>query len=154
MAERLVPQHLDLPTPGAWVEFADPEDMDGEDHQRVVESMRGLNKVGQAMASGNATLEDALSDINMVAFAMDAVYGTACMLIEKWNIPYTSKRADYQPDNWPLPSQDFAALRRLKLRDYNAIINAVQDVSEMLFGSEPDLSQSAVPGSPTGPASG
>jgi|SRR5215471_936252 len=125
VTDPIIPLHLDLPSGGS-VDFRDPEDLTGDDHRRVVGAIRNI--------SGSE-----------VSMAMDAVYGTACMLIEAWAIPYL-------PDA-PPPRDDFGALGKLKIRDYNAVITAVTPAVEMLFPNEsPDDANK--PGSPTLPAGG
>jgi hypothetical protein len=115
---------ITLPS-GGTVMFRDPEDLTGHDHRKV---MNGIGSMDREVAA-----------------AMDMVYGVACMLIESWEIPYLP--------NLVLPSINPLALGDLRLRDYNAIINAVGPAAALFLPAEPSPDDAGKPGSPTVPAS-
>ncbi len=124
--------HITLPS-GATVTFRDPEDLTGADHQRVVSAIQQIDRVAAA--------------------GMDALYGTACMLIEAWSVPYAPGRPR-QPseDPWPLPSTDPTLLGKLSMRDYGALTVAVSPVASILFPAPVIPDDAGVPGTPTQPA--
>jgi hypothetical protein len=117
----VIARELSLPS-GNTVTFRDPEELTGQDHRTIVDQMR--------------------ADVGLVGASMDAVYGTACMLIESWTF------------DAPLPREDPSQLGKLKFRDYNAIVMAITPAAQLLFGSEPSPDQAGTPGSPTEPSSG
>ena len=127
-------RHLNLPSGGS-VEFHDPEDMTGEDHRRIVDTVR--------------------DDAGSISQAMDTAYATACLLVQTWDIPYTPKGTAYDPHQVPTPAEGgFDLLGKLRLRDYHAIISGIGPAVRMLFPKDSSPDQAATPGTPTGPANG
>lgn len=125
-------RHIDLPS-GGTVDFRDPEDLIGEDHRRIVDTIR--------------------VDVSGVAQAMDTAYGAACMLIEKWDIPYTPKGTTWDSHNVPVPEADFVLLGKLRMKDYHTIIEAIAPAMRTLFPAAATPDDAGKPGSPTVPAS-
>jgi len=119
---------LQLPS-GAVVVLRDPEELTGADHRQIMSSLRG-----------NPENEDLL-----VSLAMDLLYMGTCLLIESWTVPYL-------PGLLP-PSKEPSHLGKLRLRDYNTVIEAAGPSIELLFPKDSGIDDAGVPGSPTGPAS-
>jgi hypothetical protein len=130
---------ITLPS-GGTVVLRDPEDLTGDDHRRVVAAIRGVTANG--VESGRE-----------LAAVMDLVYGTACMLVESWDIPYEPGRPR-QPATgpWPLPCDDPAILGKLKIADYRTLIDKVGPAAAVLFPPEDTPDDAGVPGTPTPPA--
>jgi hypothetical protein len=129
--ERVFVRHIDLPSGGS-VDFRDPEDLIGDDHRRIIDTIR--------------------LEVSGVAQAMDTAYGAACMLIEKWDIPYTPRGTAYEAHQVPVPETDFALLGRLRWRDYHAVLEACAPAVRVMFPARPTPDDATTPGSPTVPA--
>jgi hypothetical protein len=136
--DRIIPERIDLPSEGGWVEFWDAEDLTGADHRRALDHVRG--DPGEPR----------------VAMATDLLYSYACILIRAWHIPYTPKGTDYVPGTFPIPDKDASLLERLRLTDYSAIMMTISPAMRLLTGVgvtvTPD--DAGVPGTPTSPSGG
>jgi hypothetical protein len=137
MATRIVPERITLDDDG-WVEFHDPRDLTGEDHQR-------------AMAGVAGDPDDPAS--SRVSMAMDVVYGLAEAMVKAWHIPYVPKGTTYEPGDVPIPEKVPGVLRKLRMTDYAAVLAAVAPAARLL-NPRASVDQAGTPGSPTVPSGG
>lgn len=122
---------LTLPS-GAVVTLRDPEDLTGAEYNAIV---GGIVRKGDPRDDEGAA----------AAAGMDMVYGLAAVLVSAWEVPYL-------PGLLP-PCKEPDHLGRLRIRDYNAVIEAAKGAMGILFPGEATVDGAAVPGSPTEPAS-
>lgn len=135
MATRIIPEKIVLPSdPAGWVEFYDPRDLTGRDHQKAMESIKD---------------ED-----GRVAMAMGVLFSLAEVLIKSWHIPYTPKGSGYEAGQVPTPEQVPGVLASLRMDDYAAIIGVATPVAALLNGGTVSVDDADTPGSPTVPSGG
>jgi hypothetical protein len=139
MATRIIPERIILESDeDGWVEFHDPRDLTGEDHQRAMSHVIGDPDEPNAPR---------------VSMAMEVVYGLAEALISAWHIPYAPKGTNYPAGEVPTPEAAPGVLRKLRMPDYAVILAAVAPVARLL-NTRPSVDQAGVPGSPTVPSGG
>lgn len=160
--DRIIPRDITLPS-GAVVTFYDPEDLSGADYRQAVTNMTaavsnlGLDLTdGKVAESADAIRTAVMSNPAALTMGMDAAEGTAVMLIEAWDIGYTPKGTTYPPHEVPIPSvAGVDVLRALKVRDYQAVLAAIEPATTVLFGDNtPTPDDAGRPGTPTPPAAG
>jgi hypothetical protein len=136
MATRIIPEKITLPSdPAGWVEFYDPRDLTGRDHQKAMESV----KDGESQ----------------VAMAMGVLYSLAEALVKSWHIPYTPKGSGYEAGQVPIPEHAPGVLASLRMDDYSAIIGIAAPVASLLNGGGGvNVDDADTPGSPTVPSGG
>lgn len=158
MSGGIIPRDLTLPS-GGVVTFLDPEDLTGADYRRAVTNLSAtMAKVlpdGKTIESTDDIMAVVADNPAALSAGLDAADGTAVMLIEAWDIPYTPRGTSHAPHEVPIPADDASVLQSLRLRDYQAILAAVAPATSVLFGdSAPTPDDAGKPGSPTSPVGG